>query len=127
MQLIEQRPGNHNFVQSVDASSVTVNRQRHTSSLILGAHLLQPDWPVRNLDDLDHQRIEPLLKHSPEVVILGIGDRQAFVDVRLQRAFFVQGIGLECMTLAAACYTFNVLMSENRRALAGLILPNGGR
>ena len=60
---------------------------------------------------------------TPELVILGFGQTQHFPSIEIQREFLKNGIGLECMNLAAACRTFNVLMSENRRALAGLILP----
>jgi uncharacterized protein len=123
MQLTEHLPGDHHVVRSVDEHSVVIDDRRYTGSIIVGARLLDDDWPVHRLDDLDQEQIAPLIEHRPELVILGIGDRQQIAAPELQRAFYRHGIGLECMTLPAACRTFNVLMSENRRAVAGLVLP----
>lgn len=123
MQLTEHRPGQYHFIRRVGEHELTVDESVHRSSLILGARLLIDDWPVHHLKDLDATTVEPLLEHAPELVILGHGARPGFPAPGVQRLFLERGIGLETMTLAAACRTFNVLMSENRRAIAGLILP----
>ena len=123
MQLTEHRPGDHYFIRSVSDHQIVIAEQTHTRSLIVGAHLLEPDWPVSSLDELTPQTIEPLLVHQPEVVILGVGNEQRFPPTDVYGAFISRQVGLECMTLQAASRTFNVLMSENRRALAALILP----
>ncbi len=122
MQLTEHKPGNHHYIRKVDADGLLIDDQRYQASLIVGARLLQTDWPVASLADLNETTIAPLIEHRPEVVLLGIGQTQSFPHIDIQRQFLQHGIGLECMTLPAACRTFNVLMSENRRALAGLIL-----
>ncbi|MCC5866617.1 MAG: Mth938-like domain-containing protein [Wenzhouxiangella sp.] len=122
MQLTEHRPGDHHIVNRVDADAIWINQARHQRSLILGARLLIPDWPVTRLDELDNAAVQPLIHHQPELVLIGIGERQQFPAPAIQRAFLENGIGLECMTLAAAGRTFNVLMSENRRVVAGFIL-----
>ncbi len=122
MQLTEHRPGNHHVVRRVDSRAVWIDDQRIEHSLIVGARFLRTDWPVRDLADLNEQALTPIFELSPELVLIGFGDQQQFVAPSLQRRFFEQGIGLECMTLPAACRTFNVLMSENRRAIAALIL-----
>ncbi|HEY7905958.1 MAG TPA: MTH938/NDUFAF3 family protein [Wenzhouxiangella sp.] len=123
MQLTEHKPGDHYFIRSVAPNQVVIATQTHTSSVIVGAHLLEPNWPVSSLDELTPEAIEPLLKHQPEVVILGVGSEQCFPPTSIYHAFLSRQVGLECMTLQAASRTFNVLMSENRRALAALILP----
>jgi uncharacterized protein len=123
MQLTEHRPGDHHIVRRVTDDSIQIDEQHYHASLILGARLLQPEWPVRAYGDLSEATIAPLLEHRPEVVLLGFGRQQSFPPIDVQRAFLRAGIGLECMTLDAAARTFNVLMSENRRALAGFILP----
>ena len=123
MQLTEHKPGNHHLIRRVEDDRITVDQIQLDASFILGARLLQQDWAVTGLDDLDDRRIEPLLTHQPEVVIIGIGQRQILLPPTLQASFHQQGVGVECMTLAAAARTFNILMSENRRALAAMILP----
>ncbi len=123
MQLIEHRTGNYHAIRRVAGDGIQIDEQLYRSSLILGARYLDDSWPVRSLADLDEQRIRPLLQLQPELVLIGFGDRQQFPPQSIQHCFINAGIGFECMTLAAACSTFNILMSENRRALAGLILP----
>ncbi len=123
MQLTEHTPGDHYFIRSVTPDAVQINDDTHHTSLILGAHLLVPDWSVTSLSELDEHTTAPLLEHSPELVVLGVGTQQSFPPTEVMRLFLAQQVGLECMTLDAACRTFNVLMSENRRALLGLILP----
>ncbi|MEN1728491.1 MAG: MTH938/NDUFAF3 family protein [Pseudomonadota bacterium] len=123
MQLTEHLPGDHHVIKRISTEAIEINQDRFERSLILGARLLESDWPVTSYDDLNSETIAPLLQHRPEVVLLGFGQRQSFPPIDLQREFLKLGIGLECMTLDAAARTFNVLMSENRRALAGFILP----
>jgi len=123
MQLTEHHPGDHHVIRSVDGQSIVIDDQRHTRSVIVGARLLIDQWSVESLDELDEQAIAPLIEHKPELVVLGVGERQQLPSPELQHRFYRHGIGLECMTLAAACRTFNVLMSENRRAVAGLVIP----
>lgn len=122
MQLTEHKPGNHHVIRRVDEHGILIDEQLFPTSLIVGARLLDPDWPVRSLKDLTSDYIEPLIRLEPELVLIGVGERQQFPAIEIQREFLRRGIGLECMTLGAACRTFNVLMSENRRALAGLII-----
>jgi uncharacterized protein len=121
MQLTEHKPGNHHYIRKVDQTGMLIDDQLYSTSLILGARLLDDSWPVQSLTELNAETIAPLVQHQPEVVLIGAGIRQSFPDIAVQREFLKHGIGLECMTLAAACRTFNVLMSENRRAVAGLI------
>lgn len=123
MQLTEHKPGAWHTIRRADEDGLLIDQTLHRTSLIVGARLLNTDWPVQSFDDLSAATIAPLLEHEPELVILGFGQTQHFPSIDIQREFLKNGIGLECMNLAAACRTFNVLMSENRRALAGLILP----
>jgi uncharacterized protein len=123
MQLTEHRPGDHHVVRRITPDGIQIDEHQYAESLILGARLLDTDWPVTGWDDLDRETIEPLLTHQPELVLLGVGEQQSFPPIDVQRHFLCAGVGLECMTLDAAARTFNVLMSENRRALAGFILP----
>jgi uncharacterized protein len=123
LNLTEHQPGNHHFIRQVDSDGVVINDRHFSNSVIVGARLLHETWPVFSLADLDEATMEPLVKLEPELVVIGVGSRPQFPDARTQHLFFRHGIGLECMTLAAAARTFNILMSEDRRALAGLIFP----
>ncbi|WP_376697217.1 Mth938-like domain-containing protein [Wenzhouxiangella sp. EGI_FJ10305] len=122
MDLTEHTAGNYHQIRGIEPHRVFVTDQWYTSSLLVGAHYLEPDWPVDSLAGLGEEHIGPLIELGPELVVFGAGQTQQFLPHAMQRAFFRQGIGVECMTLDAAARTFNVLMSENRRALAALII-----
>ena len=101
---------------------VEVNETRHTQSLIVLPALIATDWQVPGFESLDEAHFEYLAGLAPEVVLLGTGPRHRFVHPRLSRALTEAGIGLECMDTAAACRTYNILMSEGRHVAAALIL-----
>ncbi len=122
MQLTEHNAGPHHQIHGVEPGRVRVSGNWYESSLLVGARYLDPDWPVERLEDLDEQSAAPLIALGPELVIVGCGRRQRFLPHAVQREFIRHGIGIECMTLDAAARTFNVLMSENRRALAAMIM-----
>lgn len=126
MELTEHTAGNYHQIRGVEPNRVFVNEQWYDSSLVVGARYLEPDWPVTGLAELDETRIEALVELGPELVIVGVGQRQQLLSRECQLGFIRHGIGIECMTLDAAARTFNVLMSENRRALAALIISRAG-
>ena len=124
MELTEHRTGNHHVVREVSAATVRIDQTTYDRSLIVGARYLETDWPVVSLADLDESTLSPLLQAKPELVVIGIGQVHQILDIEIQRTFIERGIGIECMTLPAAARTFNILMSENRRALTAFILPD---
>lgn len=123
MDLTEHKPGRHHVIREISGDGIRIDDTLHSRSLILGARYLETEWPVGSLQDLDEHTLAPLIEPQPELVIIGVGMRQQILDIESQRIFVRQGIGIECMTLPAAARTFNVLMSEDRRALAALIFP----
>jgi len=93
----------------------------YSSAIILSADKIIPDWPVTSVEDIELRHLEKILELSPEVVLIGTGERQAFLTAEQMMFFYEQQIGIEVMTTSAACRTFNVLVSESRNAVAALI------
>lgn len=122
MELTLHKPGDHHFIRSVGAAGVTVTDTLYRESLVLSADRLVAEWPVSSMAELDETHLKTVLELEPEIVLLGTGKRQVFPPPRLQMVFLERGIGFEAMTTEAACRTFNVLVSENRNAVAALII-----
>jgi len=96
-----------------------------------GAVIVLPDrvmsWRAESLETVDADSLSALLsvEPRPEILLLGSGDRQAFLPpARRQRLKDGLGMAIDCMDSGAACRTFNVLMAEGRRVAAAL-LPVG--
>ena len=79
-------------------------------------------WPVTTPSDLQPAHFEQVLALRPELVIFGSGERLRFVHPGLYRCLIDARIGVETMDTAAACRTYNVLVSEGRPAVAALLL-----
>lgn len=122
MDLTLHSPGDYYFIRSIGSDGIMVKDELHQESLVLSAETLLPRWPVRSMAELEEKHLQPLFELEPEVVILGTGSKQAFPHPQLVMKFYEKGIGFEAMTSEAACRTFNVLVSENRRVAAALIL-----
>jgi uncharacterized protein len=101
---------------------VEINRQRHSASLIVLPEQLILDWPVASFADLTTASFEQILALKPEVVLLGTGEKHQFLHPKISASLAQNSISLECMTTAAACRTYNILMSEGRVVAAMLII-----
>ena len=77
--------------------------------------------PSENANDLTIDHILPHLGETPPpLFILGVGGAPMAPMSDLAGSLKVLGIALELMSTAAACRTWNVLMSEGRDAAAGV-------
>ncbi len=117
---LETRPG-VNAVTSYGTGYVEINYERYDTAVVLS-----PTGPVErvdiaNFDALDAAHFEALLAADPEVVLLGTGERHRFVHPRLLASLAARRIGVETMSTAAACRTYNFLMVEERRVVALLL------
>jgi uncharacterized protein len=101
---------------------IEVNKRRHAGSLIVRPQELILDWEIKNFTDLTEHHLSKIAEFNSEVVLLGTGEKHLFLHPKIFQALAVKGIPIECMTTAAACRTYNILMSEGRNVLAALIL-----
>lgn len=109
------------FIQSWDQGRIRIQGQEYRQSILLGPDGLKP-WPITSFTDINAEALASLLYPEIELVLLGTGQRQQFLPVPLQAPFIQRGLGVEVMTSAAACRTWNVLLAEGRRLAAGIIL-----
>jgi uncharacterized protein len=113
-------PGSRNAITGYGDGYVTVNGQRHESSLIVTPERLLP-WDVQGFDALSPEHFSSLKDLQAEILLLGTGPRQRFPHPRLIAPLAQAGIGLEVMDLKAACRTYNILVAEERRVAAALL------
>ena len=113
---------NNYLITAYSESFIEVNKHRHVGSLIVMPQELILDWGVKSFTELTEQHLSKIAEFNSEVVLLGTGEKHQFLHPKIYQALAVKGIPIECMTTAAACRTFNILMSEGRNVLAALIL-----
>jgi len=99
-----------------------VNGMRYDHSIVVLAEEVRSDWTVANFDELSADHFDYFLTLKPEVLLLGTGARQRFPHPRLHRSLTDAGIGVECMDTPAACRTYNILVAENRKVIAAILI-----
>lgn len=117
----ETLPGTH-LVRSYTPGEIRVGETVIRSSCLLRADKVVPQWRPQTLNALTAEDLEPIFALEPEIIVLGTGTRQRFPESALLGSILARGIGCEVMTTAAACRTYNVLVSEDRRVVAALLL-----
>ena len=109
-----------------DAEDLFVNSTLHreilNSSLIISPARIIRDWPPQNFEELNQNHFEQLSALEPEIVLFGSGDTLRWPDPALLSPLIDNGIGVEIMDTAAACRTYNVLMSDGRNFAAALLI-----
>jgi uncharacterized protein len=114
--------GQQNLITHYGSESVAINHQHYTGNLVVMPETLMLDWHQASFAELVPESFLPLVEVVPEVVLLGTGASHQFLHPKLYRLLTERGIPLECMSTAAACRTYNILMAEGRQVAAALIL-----
>ena len=113
---------NNHLITGYGDNYVEINQQRYVQNLIVMPQTLILDWQAGIFADLTEAHFEKIAELKPELVLLGTGGKHQFLHPKVYQSLTAQGIPLECMTSAAACRTYNILMSEGRNVAAALIL-----
>ena len=122
MKFTQQRQEGVNTIRRYGADFIVVGEQEIRASCIVGAHTIVP-WTPRSVDELTAEQLPVLFELAPEVIVLSTGATQRFPRAALRAEFATRRIGLEVMEIGAAARTYNVLVSEERRVLAAVLLP----
>lgn len=124
MKLTDDSVGGIQLVRAYAPGEIRVNETIVRRSCLLRADTLITDWRPQSLSELTAEDLEPLFALEPEIVVLGSGTRQKFPPSSLLARILARGIGCEVMDTGAACRTYNVLVSEDRKAVAALFLQD---
>ena len=122
MKLHAASPSNSLFVTARGDGFVTVNGKTLERSLLLLPDRVDETWGPDNFAALTAEHLAVLANLGCDVVLLGTGRRQRFPPAAMMRPLIAARIPLEAMDTAAACRTYNILVSEGRTVAAALIV-----
>ena len=111
-----------NVVTATGPGWVRVGQAEHRANVVLLPDAVIEGWAPNGFDALGEADFAALLAHEPEMVLLGTGDRQRFPHPRLLQSLSAAHVGVEVMDTRAACRTFNILVAEDRRVAAALVV-----
>ena len=126
MKLHLNTQANLNLITAYSEAYIEINKQRFGHSLIVMPELCLHDWDVKHSTEIGLSQVAKLIElhrsHKIEVLLLGTGETQHFLTGAPYFALAEKGIAIECMSTAAACRTYNILMSEGRQVMAALMV-----
>ena len=122
MKLHSDPQSSQNTITGYGIGFIEVNKTPYSQALIV-----QPDgevmvWPVEESLDLTEDHFSMISGLQPELVIIGTGKKQVFLNPKILQPLIMAKIGFEMMDSQAACRTYNILMGEGRKVLAAIIL-----
>ncbi len=109
-------------ITAYESDSVSINGKVFNQSLIVTSSQLNDNWNISTIEQLNAEHIKLILAYNPELIIIGTGSKLIFPAVEVYSAIIERGIGVDFMDTRAACRTYNILKSEDRDVVAGLIL-----
>lgn len=107
-------------IQALTETGVQIDGQHYDYSVRLGHQTPVTAWAPNSwalsLDDM-----APFMAAQPELILLGWNDPEAYITREVLAACHQHHIGIELMNLRAACRTYNIVVSDQRPAVAGLV------
>ncbi|VAW81167.1 hypothetical protein MNBD_GAMMA12-3465 [hydrothermal vent metagenome] len=100
---------------------IRINNTQHTHSIVISYNALQ-NWAPQSMDHLTEEHLTALLHRQPEMILIGTGKSIQFPHPKILQPAYKRHVGVEIMDTAAACRTFNMLASDGRKVVAGLII-----
>jgi uncharacterized protein len=126
LKLHTSRPSGLNVFSGYGEGFVMVGERRIDRSVIVLPDRIVEDWGATRFEALTAAHLEALAGLGCEVVLLGTGNRLRFPAPALLRQANARlasaGAGLEVMDVQAACRTYNILIAEERKVAAALLL-----
>lgn len=119
---ISREPLEIHTVQAYSDRKIKLNNCIYTQSFILNRDTLITGWPPQDITDLNTSNLNPILELCPKIILIGHAAPQHPIPLKAIELIAQQQTGFECMSIGAACRTFNVLLSEQRDVVLGIIL-----
>ena len=112
-----------NIIQSYGNGKFQISDKKYDHSVLVFPDLIIP-WSPIDTNNLIVDDFKKVLTVGPivELLLLGCGKTTWFLPLPLRDELKEMGLVLEPMDTGAACRTFNVLLGENRRIAAALML-----
>ena len=109
-------------IQAYTDHSIQINSILYEQSLIVSKEEIITDVTIKNIQAINEYYLNLLLQFNPEIILIGHEQIGKFPPVSILSQLSQQRIGIECMSIGAACRTYNVLLGEQRAVVAGFIM-----
>lgn len=122
MKLHSDPQSSQNTITGYGIGFLEVNQTPYSHALIVQPEGEVLAWLVEEIQDLSEDHFSMISALLPELVIVGTGKKQVFLNPKILQPLIKAKIGFEMMDSQAACRTYNILMGEGRKVLAAILL-----
>jgi len=122
MKFAQDHVNSRYLIEAYEAGCIHIGNTEFRHNLLLMPEKLRDPWELQAMQDLSEQHLSLLVAYQPDIVLLGSGERQSFPHPSVLAPLMQAGIGYEVMPTHSACRTYNILLAEDRRVLAALII-----
>ena len=109
-------------IRQIESNRLKIGNEFIDYSCVVTSEEILGKWIKKNADITTYDDLKFILKKKPDILIFGTGKKAIIPNRNLVFDLAKKNIGLEVMTTAAACRTFNILISEERSPIAILII-----
>lgn len=113
-----------NSIRSYTDTNITVGQMVYQHSVIISKDSIISPWTILSINDINETTLAPALRLQPDIIIIGQSELSQQLPIAIMAYLSQQRVGIECMSIGSACRTFNLLLSEQRRVVAGIILAS---
>ena len=119
---IEETPPGRLGITGYRSGGFRIGADWHQGNL-----MLLPDdvveWPFVDGMPLTPESLAAVRDLEPpaDILLLGLGERAPLLPFALRKELSAWGLSVEAMPTPSACRTFNLLLAEDRRVVAGLV------
>lgn len=121
LQLTRDTDSSGFIIKSYEPHRLLINETLFCESVILTPNSVET-WAPGAWNKITAEDIQQLVNHAPEVVLIGTGEQQKFLNDSILLPLIQKNLGVEIMSTLSACYTYRILSSEGRAVVAGLIV-----
>jgi uncharacterized protein len=107
---------------SLGEGYIAVNGEHFNRPVVVTPEQVRTDWSATDFATLIPAHFEYFVALAPEVVIFGTGSCHQFPHPQLYRSLIDAHIAIEFMDTPAACRTYNILATEDRKVVAAILL-----
>jgi len=108
------------LIRRYGGGQILIGEQLIERPCIVSPQRLLLDWEAVSFAELSEAQLEPLFGFGAEIILVGSGETQPYPSERLRALLRTRTVALEYMSLGAACRTYNILASEQRKVVAAL-------
>ncbi len=121
--LVFQEPDKRRYqIKAYDEHSIEIGGMRYTETLIITPQELITTGLPSTYQDLTWEHVQPLLNQSPDILLIGTESQARALPTFLIEKLAQQQIGVECMSMKAACRSYMALCADDRNIAAILFI-----